>query len=87
MLLKILLDGFPGFADVNGEKNQPFIGEFMADFVDEAGFVGAEGAPGGPEFEENDFAFDGIVSKFFTSGGGGVKAGRGMPVRGAMGGM
>jgi hypothetical protein len=65
----------PGLADVDGEKNQPFIGEFMADFVDEGGFVSAEATPGGPEFEEDNFAPDGFVGELFASRSGGVKAG------------
>jgi hypothetical protein len=78
MLLEIFLDGLLGFAHVDGEKNQSFAGKLMADFVDEGGFVGAEAAPGGPKFEENDFAFDGVVGEFFAGGCGGVKAGRGL---------
>jgi hypothetical protein len=46
----------------------------MADFVDEGGFVGAEAAPGGPKFEEDDFAFDGFVGELFAGGGDGVEA-------------
>jgi hypothetical protein len=46
----------------------------MADFVDEGGFVGAEAAPGGPELEEDDFAFDGFVGELFSRGGDGVEA-------------
>ena len=55
MLLEVFLDGFPGFADVNGEKDEALGREFFADFVHEGGFIGAEAAPGGPEFEQNDF--------------------------------
>jgi len=46
----------------------------VADFVDEGSFVGAEAAPGGPKFEENDLAFDGFVGEFFARAGGGVEA-------------
>jgi len=74
MLLEIFFDGFPGFADVDGEEDEAFAGELMADLVDEGGFVGAEAAPGGPEFEKNDFAFDGVVGEFFAGGGDGVEA-------------
>jgi hypothetical protein len=51
MLLKIFFNGLFGFAHVDGEKDQSFAGELMANFVDEGGFVSAEAAPGGPEFE------------------------------------
>src|SRR6266852_8032273 len=74
MLLEIFFDGFLGFADVDGEEDEAFAGELMADLVDEGGFVGAEAAPGGPEFEEDDFAFDGFVGELFAGGGGGVEA-------------
>jgi hypothetical protein len=51
MLFEIFFDGLFGLAHVDGEKDQAFAGELMADLVDEGGFVGAEAAPGGPEFE------------------------------------
>ena len=73
MLLEIFFDGFPGFADVDSEEDEALVREFVADFVDEGGFVGAEAAPGGPEFEEDDFALDGFVGEFFASGGDGVE--------------
>jgi len=74
VLVEIFLDGLFGFADVDGEEKESFGGEVMADFVDEGGFVGAETAPGGPEFEEDDFSLDGGVIEFFAGGGGGVEA-------------
>jgi hypothetical protein len=77
MLVEIFLDGFLGFAHVDGEKDQSFASKLMADLVDEGGFVSAEAAPGGPEFEQDDFAFDGVIGEFFAGGGGGVEAGRG----------
>ncbi len=73
MLLEIFFDGFLGFADIDGEKDEAFWRELLADFVDEGSFVGAVAAPGGPELEENDSAFDGVVGKFFAGGGGGVE--------------
>ena len=73
MLLEIFFDGFPGFADVDSEEDEAFAGELMADLVDEGGFVGAKAAPGGPEFEKDDFAFDGVVGEFFAGGGDGVE--------------
>src|SRR5258708_37403579 len=82
MLLEIFFDGLFGFADVDGEEDEALAGELMADFVDEGGFVGAEAAPSGPEFEEDDFAFDGFVGEFFSGGCGGVEAGGGLFVLG-----
>jgi len=73
MLLEILLDGLLGFADVNGEKNQPFGSEFLADFVHESRFFRAVAAPSGPELQQNHFALDGIVVEFFAGGGCGGK--------------
>jgi len=55
----------------------------VADFVDEGGFVGAVAAPGGPEFEEDDFAFDGVVGELFAGGGDGVEARGGLFVLGS----
>ena len=74
VLLEIFFDGLFGFPHVDGQKDQAFAGELMADLVDEGGFVSAEAAPGGPEFEEHDLAFDGVVGEFFTGRGGGVEA-------------
>ena len=82
MLLEIFFDGFPGFADVDGKEEEAFGGEFMADLVDEGGFVGAEATPGGPEFEKDDFAFDGFVAEFLAGGGDGVEARGGLFVLG-----
>ena len=82
MLLEIFLDGLFGFADVDGEEDEAFAGELVADFVDEGGFVGAEAAPGGPELEEDDFAFDGGVGEFFAGSGSGVEARGGLFVLG-----
>src|SRR5882757_105551 len=82
VLLEVFLDGLFGFADVNGKEDQAFIGEFVANFVDEGSFVGAEATPGSPEFEEDDFAFDGFVGEFFARRGRGVEAGRGLFVFG-----
>jgi len=50
------------------------VGEFVADFIDEGGFFVTVAAPGGPEFEEYDFAFDGVVGEFFAVGSFGVEA-------------
>ena len=82
MLLEIFFDGLPGFADVDGKEDEAFIGELKADFVDEGGFVGAEAAPSGPEFEEDDFAFDGVVSELFAGGSDGVEVRGGLFVLG-----
>src|SRR5205807_6564110 len=85
MLLKILLDGLFGFADVNGEKDEALGREFFADFVNEGGFVGAEAAPGGPELEQGHFALDGIVGELFAGGRGGGKVRSGFLVLGTGG--
>ena len=82
MLLEVFFDGLFGFAHVDGEKNQSFAGELMADLVDEGGFVSAEAAPGGPKFEQNDFAFDGVIGEFFAGGRGSVEARGGLFVLG-----
>jgi len=74
VLVDVFLDGLFGFADVDGEEKESFGGEIMTYFIDEGGFVGAETAPGGPEFEEDDFALDGGVIELFAGSGGGVEA-------------
>ena len=78
MLLEVFLDGFFGLADVDGKKDEAFVGELVADLVNEGGFFDAVAAPGGPEFEEDDFAFDGVVGELFAGGGGGVEAWSGL---------
>ena len=85
MLLQIFLDGFLGFADVDGEKNEALGAKFLTDFVHEGGFVSAKAAPGGPEFEESHFAFDGVVREFLACGGCGGKVRSGFFVLGAGG--
>ena len=89
MLLEIFFDSLFGFADVDGEEDEAFIGEFVADFVDEGGFVGAEAAPSSPEFEEDDFAFDGVVGELFAGRSSSVEARGGLfvfrPGKGANG--
>src|ERR1700674_153940 len=82
MLLEIFFDGLFGLAHVDGEKNQSFAGELMADLVDEGGFVSAKAAPSGPEFEKDDFAFDGVIGEFFAGDCGGVEARGGLFVLG-----
>jgi len=74
MLVEVFLNGLFGFADVDGEEKESFGGEVMTDFIDESGFFGAEAAPGGPEFQKNDFSLDGGVIEFFAGGSGGVEA-------------
>ena len=78
MLFEIFLYGFLGLADVDSEHEEIFAGKFMVDFVNEGRFDGAEGAPGGPELEEDHFAFDGDVRELFAVGSGGVEVGRGL---------
>src|SRR5580704_2007998 len=82
VLVEILLDGPLGFTDVDGEKDQALVGELAANFVHEGGFVGTVAAPGGPEFEEHDFALNGVVGEFFTGGRDGVEARGGFLVLG-----
>jgi hypothetical protein len=69
VLFEIFFDGFLGFADVDGKKNEALRSEFLADFVDEGSFIGAITAPGGPKLEQRHFSLDGIVCEFFTGGG------------------
>jgi hypothetical protein len=85
MLLEIFLYGFLGLADVDSEHEEVFAGKFVIDFVNEGRFDGAEGAPGGPELEEDHFAFDGDVRELFAVGSGSVEVGRGLSSLGGVG--
>lgn len=78
MPFEIFLYGFLGFAHVDSEHQEVFAGKFVIDFVNEGRFDGAEGAPSGPELEEDHFAFDGHVRELFAVGSSGVEAGRGL---------
>src|SRR5882724_635324 len=73
ILVEIFLDGFPGFADVDGENNEIFLGVFVADFFDKRRFGAAVSAPGRPELEQDYFAFDGSVREGFAGGRLGVE--------------
>jgi hypothetical protein len=55
-------------------------GEFFGDLIHVGSFVVAIATPGGPEFEEHDFAFDGFVVESFSAGGDSVEPGRGLLV-------
>src|SRR6266849_7874267 len=63
-------------------KEQSFTGKIMTDLVHEVRFVGAEAAPGGPKFEQNNFPFDGVVGELFAGRGGGIESGRRLLVLG-----
>ena len=63
-----------GFADVDSEKNETFGGKFLADLVDESGFIRAVVAPGGPEFKQSYLALDGLIGELFAGRRGGGKA-------------
>ena len=83
MLLEVFPYLFLGFADVDGEKDQSFGRKLLADLIDKGGLIGAEAAPGGPEFEQNHFALDGLVVEFLAGGRGGGKVRSGFLVFGA----
>src|ERR1700733_4287478 len=85
MPFEIFLYGFLGFADVDSQNEEVFAGKFLIDFVNEGRFDGAEGAPSGPELEENHFAFDGDAGELFAVDSGGVEAGRGLSGLGSAG--
>jgi hypothetical protein len=66
------------FEDVYGEDDQIFAFVFPGDVVDELGFLFAVLAPCGPEFEEYDFAFNGLVIELISGDGLGAEAGSGL---------
>ncbi len=63
-----------GLEDVDGEHDQAFIGEFLGDVIDQFGFAFAVFAPGGPELEQDDFAFDRRVVELVSGRGFGAEA-------------
>ena len=75
MLFEILFDGFLGFTDINGQKEQSFAGEIMTDLVHEVGFVGAVAAPSGTELQQKNFPFDGVIGELFADRRGGNESG------------
>ncbi len=74
MLFEIFLNSPLGFPNVDGQKEQSFAGESITNLVHEARFVGAIGAPSGPEFQQNDFPFDRVIGEFFAGGRGGAES-------------
>jgi len=72
---QILLHSLIRFEDVYGEDDQIFAFVFPGDVIDELGFLFAVLAPCGPEFEEDDFAFDRLVVELFAGCGFGAEAG------------
>jgi hypothetical protein len=75
---QILLYFLIRFEDVDGEDDQAFVRELFGDVVDQRGFFFAVLAPGGPELEENDFAFYRGVVELIAVGRLGAEAGRGL---------
>ncbi len=78
MFHQILLHSLIRFEDVYGEDDQIFASVFPGDVVDELGFLFAVLAPRGPEFEEDDFALDGLVIELISGGGFRAEAGSGL---------
>jgi len=66
MLLEIPFDGLFGFATLMARRMRPLPASSWPILSTKAASFGAEAAPGGPEFEEDDFAFDGSVGEFFA---------------------
>ena len=60
--------------DVDGEHDQAFIGELFGDVINQFGFAFAVFAPGGPELEQDNLAFDGGVVELVSSCGLGAEA-------------
>lgn len=78
MFDEILLHPLIGFQNIYGQHNQVFVLKFFGDVVNHFCLGFAELAPGRPEFEENDFAFDRLVIELFASRGFGAEAGSGL---------
>src|SRR5262249_10742562 len=74
VLLEIFLNDLLGFADVDRQNNQAFVAVLFVEFVYVIGFGDAEFAPGRPEFEEDDFAFDAGIVEFFAGSSDRVEA-------------
>src|SRR5882724_6189536 len=74
MLLQILLHCFFGFTDVNLQNDESFVGISVVNPVHESGLLETVAAPGGPEFQQHDFAFYGVVVEPLTARGGGIES-------------
>jgi hypothetical protein len=85
MLLEVFFHQLFGFADVDGKGDETFVAVFLGNLIDEMRFVGAVGAPGGPEFEEDDFALDAFVGVVDAVGSLSVKARCGLFLGGGLG--
>jgi len=75
---QILLHSLIRFEDVYGEDDQIFAFVFPGDVIDELGFLFAVLAPCGPEFEEDDFALNGLVIELISGDGLGAEARSGL---------
>ena len=75
---EILFHPLIWFEDVDGEHDQILALVFLGNVIDQLGFLFAVLAPCGPEFEEYDFALDGVVIELISGGGFRAEAGSGL---------
>ena len=66
MFREVLFYRFIGFENIDCEYDQPVIGEFFCNVVNQRCFVFAVFAPTGPELEQNNFAFDRSIVELAT---------------------
>src|SRR5580700_949437 len=78
MLGKIFLHLLIGLEDVNGEHDQSLVRKFFGNVIHQRGFAFAVFTPGGPELEEDYFAFDRRVVELVARGCLGAEARRGL---------
>jgi hypothetical protein len=80
MLFEIFLHRLLRFRDIDRENDQAFAGKFLIDLLDQSFFVLAIPTPRGPEVEEHDFAFDGVVVESLAGQGFRMKTWSGLAV-------
>src|SRR5579864_1244467 len=74
VLLQIFFYRLFGFTYVNRQNDKSFVGVCVINTVDESGFLKAITAPGSPELQQHDFAFDGVIVELLAARGGGAEA-------------
>ena len=80
MLFEIFLDRLFGFGNIDGENDQSLVGKLLVDGLDQRLLQVTVLAPGGPEFEQDDFAFHRIIVETLSRSGFGAEARSGLVV-------
>jgi len=60
--------------NVDRQNDKAFVDISVINPVDEASFLETVAAPGGPEFQQHDLAFDRVIVEPLAAGGGGIES-------------